>query len=123
VRLCLDELYSPDIAAQLRQRGHDVISVHDRPALVGLPDPELMELMSDEGRAVLTENAGDFVPLVARLALEGRDHFGPVLTSSASLPRSRNTIGRYVRALDAFLAERRADDALVNQIAWLAPPD
>jgi len=76
-----------------------------------------MELMSDEGRAVPTENAGDFVPLVARLALEGRDHFGLVLTSSAALPRSRNTIARYLRALDALLAERRAADALLNEIA------
>ena len=87
MRLCLDEHYSPSIAAQLRERGHDVISVQDRPALVGLPDRQLVELVADERRAIVTENVGDFVPIVARLALEGRNHSGLVLTSGAALPR------------------------------------
>jgi hypothetical protein len=121
VRICLDELYSPRIALELRDRGHDAISVHDRPGLVGLPDAALLDAAIEDRRALVTENAGDFVPLAARLALEGRDHFGVVLTSSASLSRARNTIGRHVRALDAFLTERPAVDARRNQIAWLPP--
>jgi predicted nuclease of predicted toxin-antitoxin system len=123
MRLCLDELYSPKIAAELRARGHDAISVHDRPALLALPDTALLDAMVADERAIVTENVGDFVPLARRLALEGRDHFGLILTSSAALPRSRNTIGRHVRALDAFLVERPADDALRNQIAWLPARD
>jgi hypothetical protein len=123
MRLCLDELYSPRIAAELRNRGHDAISVHDRPALVGLPDAALLDLMVADRRALLTENAGDFVPLAGRLTLEGREHFGLVLTSSAAFPRSRDTIGRLVRALDAFLAERPGEHALRDQIAWLTARD
>jgi len=123
MRLCLDELYSPKIAAELRARGHYAISVHDRPALLALPDAAVLDAMVAEGRAIVAENVSDFVPLARRLALEGRDHLGLILTSSAALPRSRNTIGRHVRALDAFLAERRADDALRNQVAWLTPRD
>ena len=123
MRPCLDELYSPKIAAELRARGHDAISGHDRPALLGLPDAALLDAMVAEGRAIVTENVGDFVLLARRLALEGRDHFGLILTSSAALPRSRNTIGRHVRALNGFLAERPADDALRNQVAWLSPRD
>ena len=123
MRVCLDELYSPKIAAELRTRGHDAISVHDRPGLVALPDAQLFALMAAEQRALVTENAIDYVPLARALALEGRSHLGLVLTSSASLPRSRHTIGRFVRALDAFLAERPADDAMRDQVAWLAPAD
>jgi predicted nuclease of predicted toxin-antitoxin system len=123
MRLCLDELYSPKIAAELRAGGHDAISVHDRPALLALPDAALLDAAIAEGRAIVTENVRDFIPLARRLALEGRDHFGLILTSSAALPRSRNTIGRHVRALDAFLAVRPADDALRNQIVWLSPRD
>jgi hypothetical protein len=123
VKLCLDELYSPKIATEVRARGHDAISVHDRPALLALPDAALLDAMLAEGRAIVTENVADFVPLVRGLALEGRDHFGVILTSSAALPRSRNTIGRHVRALDVFLAERPADYALRNQVAWLLPRD
>jgi hypothetical protein len=123
MRVCLDELYSPKIAAQLRTRGHDAISVHDRPGLVALPDAQLFERMAAEERAIVTENAIDYVPLARALALEGGSHFGLVLTSSASLPRSRNTIGRFVRALDAFLGERPADDAMRDRVAWLPPAD
>ena len=123
MRSCLDELYSPKIAAELRARGHDAISVHDRAALLALPDAAALDAMVAEGRAIVTENVRDFVPLARRLALEGRDHFGLILTSSAALPRARNTIGRHARALDAFLAERPADDALRNQVAWLSPRD
>jgi hypothetical protein len=123
MRVCLDEPYSPKIAPKLRTRGHDVISVHDRPGLVAVPDAQLFDLMAAEGRATVTENAIDYVPLARALALESRSHFGLILTSSASLPRSRNTIGRFVRALDAFLGERPADDAMRDQVAWLPPVD
>jgi len=90
MRACLDELYSPRIAAELRSRGHDAISVHDRPGLIGLPDDHLLEIMAADRRAIVTENAIDFVPLTRRLALEGREHFGLILTANAALPRSRN---------------------------------
>jgi hypothetical protein len=123
MRVCLDELYSPKIAAELRSRGHDAISVHDRPGLVALPDAQLFDRMAAEERAIVTENAIDYVPLARALALESQSHFGLVLTSSASLRRSRNTIGRFVRALDAFLVERPADDAMRDQVAWLPPAD
>lgn len=52
MRLCLDELYTPLIAARLRELGHDVVSVHDRPALLGTPDPELLTLMADRKSVV-----------------------------------------------------------------------
>jgi len=123
MRVCLDELYSPKIAAALRAQGHDAISVHDRPGLVALPDAHLLNLMAAEGRAIVTENAIDYVPLARALALESRSHFGLVLTSSAALRRSRTTIGRFARALDAFLGERPADDAMRDQVAWLPPAD
>ena len=123
MKVCLDELYSPRIAAELRTRGHDAISVHDRSGLVGLPDAQLLDRMVAEERAIVTENAIDYVPLVRALALESGSHFGLVLTSSASLPRSRNTIGRFVGALDAFLAGRPPADAMRDQVAWLPPAD
>ena len=121
MRLCLDELYTPLIAAELRQLGHDAISVHDRPALLGTPDRELLAFMTAERRTILTANVGDFMALVSQLAVEGGDHYGLLLTSDVSMPRSRNTIGLYVRVLDGYLGARPGEDALRNRVDWLRP--
>lgn len=120
MRLCLDEHYSPLIAFALREVGHDVISIAERFGLPGLPDFELVEMMIAKRRAILTENAADFMPVVARLALEARDHYGLLLSSHASLPRSRNTVGRYVRSLEPIMAAHPREDDLLNRIVWLA---
>ena len=121
MKLCLDEPYTPLIAAELRQLGHDVVCVHDRPALHGTPDAELLALMTVERRALLTANVADFVALASRLAAEGTEHYGVLLTSDASMPRSRNTIGAYVHTLDGYLGAHPAEDALRNRVDWLRP--
>jgi hypothetical protein len=119
MRLCLDELYTPLIAAQLRDLDHEVVSVHDRSGLLGTPDRELLELMAAERRALVTADVADFMILASRLALEGRDHYGLLLTSDAAMPRSRNTVGLYVRALDGYLRAHPSDEALRNSVDWL----
>jgi hypothetical protein len=119
VRLCLDEHYSPEIARLLRDRGHDVSAVKERPELVGLPDAQLVAALQAERSALLTENVQDFVPIAQALAARGEEHWGFVFTSSRSLPRGSGTIGRYVDLLDAFLCERPGEDDLKNQVSWL----
>jgi hypothetical protein len=115
VKLLLDEHYSPKIADELRKRGHDVDSATAREDLRGLGDRELWNLASAEGRALMTENAADFMPLLREAAGGGERHSGVVFTSPRSLPRSLGTIGVYVERLDSFLRERPADDALADK--------
>ena len=115
------QLYTPLIAAQLRELDHDAISVHDRSGLLGTPDRDLFELMAAKGRAIFTANVAGFMVLVSQLALEGRDHHGLLLTSDAAMPRSRNTIGLYVRTIDRYLIAHPTEDALRNHVDWLAP--
>jgi hypothetical protein len=119
VRLLLDEHYSPRIAAELRERGHDVVSAAERDDLRGFGDRELWNLAAAEGRALMTENAADFMPLVREAAAGGERHFGVVFTSPRSLPRSLGTIGVYVERLDSFLLEHSALDALADKAHWL----
>jgi Domain of unknown function (DUF5615) len=119
VRLLLDEHYSPQIAVELRKRGQDVASANERAELRGLGDRELWSLASAEGRALMTENAADFMPLVREAASGGERHFGFVFTSPRSLPRSLGTIGVYVERLDSFLREHSADDAFADRVHWL----
>lgn len=119
MRLLLDELYSRQIAERLRELGNDVIAVNEEPDLSELHDDELFELMIGDRRAILTENWSDFQRLVNAAADTGTTHFGVVFTSRRGLPRSRDTIGLYVRVLDDFLRRHPAEDALLNGTWWL----
>jgi len=119
VKLLLDEHYSPKIAAELRKRGHDVVSAAERDDLRGLGDRELWNLASAERRALVTENVADFMPLVRETAAAGERHCGVVFTSPRSLPRSLGTTGAYVKRLDSFLREHSALDALADRVHWL----
>lgn len=122
MRLCLDELYSQSIAEGLRERGHDVISVHERPDLAGLRDEQLFPLLAGERRAIVTENWPDYHEEMRTAAHSGRDHYGVLFTSRARLPRSRQTIGLYIRVLDDFLQRHPDEDALLNSYRWLPEP-
>jgi hypothetical protein len=119
VRLCLDEHYSREIAAQLRQAGHDVDAVQGRPELVQLADADLLSVMTSERRALLTENVADFDPLLRQLAARGESHYGVIYSSPRSMPPSRNTIGMFVERLDEILRSHAGDDAFVNRVEWL----
>jgi hypothetical protein len=119
VRLLLDEMYAPAIAEQLRARGHDVDSVHDRPELVAAHDRELFLAMRDEQRAIVTNNVNDFMPLVHEAFRTGSSFSGVIFTSDRSLPRSRNTIGTFVGLLNDLLKRIPADEGLDSQIHWL----
>jgi len=88
-RLLLDEMFSPAIAAELRDRGHDVIAVADRPDLRAKSDEEIFAWASAEQRWLLAENVKDFRPIMLR-ALPGGQ---PGCRLGAS-PRSRSRPSR-----------------------------
>jgi hypothetical protein len=121
VRLCLDEHYAPEIARQLRERGHDVFSVKERPELVGLSDATLVAVLIQERSTLMTENVADVAPMEQGFASRGDDHWGFIYTSR-SMPRGRSTIGLFVEALDRFLSDRPGEQDLRNQVSWLQPP-
>ncbi len=119
MKLLLDEHYSPEIARQLRTRGHDVVAVAERADLVGLGGDELLRRMARERRAIMTNNVKDFLPLATRAAVAADDHYGLLLTSDRSMPRRSDAIGRFTEALDAFLQRHQGEDAYRNQVQWL----
>ena len=119
MKLCLDEHYSPQIAVELRRAGHDVVSVKERVELISLSDDDVLSAMHTEHRALVTENVQDFAPLIAQRNANGQSHHGIVYTSPRSMPRSKATIGVYVRALTAVLEANPGDDALVDRVHWL----
>jgi hypothetical protein len=120
LRLLLDEQFAPDIAIGLRERGHDVLAVCERADLVSSDDEALLESSAAEGRVLLTTNVRDFAPIATHWAGDGRPHHGLLFVSDRTLARSRNTIGAYVSALEKFMGEHQADDALREEIRWLS---
>jgi DNA invertase Pin-like site-specific DNA recombinase len=119
VRLLLDEHYSRQIVEQLRQRGHDVISVTERADLLGASDEELFAAMAREHRAIVTEDWADFSRHVEQAAADEAVHYGVIFTSRRQLPRANETIGLFVRVLDDFLRRNPAEDAVINAYRWL----
>ena len=116
MRLLLDEHFSPEIARQLRARGHDVVAVRERVELHGLGDRQLLAAAQSEDRAIVTENVADFIELHRASLLTGETHAGIVFTSPKRFPRTRRAIGRLVRSLDGLLA---GTSALDGEVVWL----
>jgi len=75
-RLALDEMFSPQIAAELVRRGHDVVAVAADPGLAGLPDEQILEWATEQGRCLVTENVRDYEALRRAAAAQGRTHAG-----------------------------------------------
>ena len=102
--LLLDEMFTDDIAQQLRTKGYDVISVVADPALVGLPDDQILAYAIAEGRALVTANIKDFVPLDARYRAAGQSHAGLILVSTKTFPQNRGFPSAVTTALAALLS-------------------
>lgn len=105
MKLLLDEMWPPDIAIQLRHRGHDVEAVTERPELRGQSDPVVFTVAQAEERAVVTENVIDYRPLAAEAISRGHSHCGLILTSNRRFPRhDSRTLGRLVTDLHELLS-------------------
>lgn len=115
MRLLLDEMFSPRIARELRERGHDVVAVKERPDLTGRSDREIARRMAVERRTIVTSDVDDFSELAVRLAAAGEEHYGMVFTSDRTLPRDRASIPRLVDVLVELLNEHPAEDAYRNR--------
>ena len=102
--LLLDEMFSDDIARELRTKHHDVISVVADPALVGLPDDQVLAYATAEGRTLVAANIKDFVPLDARYRAAGQSHAGLILVSTKTFPQNRSFPSAVATALATLLS-------------------
>jgi hypothetical protein len=103
--LLLDEMFTDDIAQQLRTKGYDAISVVAAPALVGLPDDQILAYATTEGRALVTANIKDFIPLDTRYRAADQSHAGLILVSTKTFPQSRGFPSAVATALAALLSD------------------
>jgi hypothetical protein len=103
-RLLLDEMFSDDIAQQLRAKGYDAISVVGDAALIGLPDDQVLAYATSERRALVTANVRDFVPLDGRYRAAGQSHAGLILVSTKTFPQNRGFPSAITTALASLLS-------------------
>ena len=104
MKLLLDEMLSATIAEQLRDRGHDVVAVAERPELRGLADGDLFEFAQEAGRAVVTYNRDDFLALDRQYRRRALEHRGIVIFNPRRFPQGHKTMGPLVASLDLFVA-------------------
>jgi len=117
-RLALDEMFSPQIAVELVRRGHDVVAVAADPALAGLPDEQVLEWATSQGRCLVTENVKDYEVLRRAAAAQGMAHAGLLYCAPGRFPRDRRFIGALVAALDRTLAGDQLPGP--DDVGWLA---
>jgi hypothetical protein len=119
VKLLLDEMLSPVVAQQLRDRGHDVEAIAGHPLHAALSDREVMDLARGQRRAIVTNNVVDFRPLHHEAVTPGGiGHFGMVFMSG-DYRRTKADIGRIVVALEVKLAAFPGEQELANGETWL----
>jgi hypothetical protein len=102
-RLVLDEMFSPAIAAALRDLGHDVIAVAERNELRAMTDEEVFAWATAQRRWLLTENVKEFRPILLRALEAGTSTMGILYTSNRAFPRSRKNPGPLIQAIHAWL--------------------
>lgn len=122
MKLLIDEMYPAVIAERLRTAGHDAIAVVEQEDLVGQHDLGIWQFAVARRRAILTENAADFLAISRHASALGEGSPSLIITSNRAFPRHRRSfIGRAIRALDAFCDAHPDDDAQAGAVYWLNP--
>lgn len=110
IKLLLDEHIWEGLATRLRKHDFDVVHINQL-GQQGLDDPDVFALAVEQGRAVLTFNHRDFVPIVREWYEAGREHAGLIL--SVQLPR-----GELLKQTRMLLSSLSASE-MKNTVRWL----
>jgi hypothetical protein len=113
VKLLLDEMLDHEIA--LCARGC-VQAQHKR--LEATDDYVVLEEAERMGRTLVTDNVPHFLAAHGRLMAEGKHRAGLLLASSRAYPRSKRTIGLWVRALNDVVLDHK-DRPTEDLVTWL----
>ncbi len=119
-RLVLDEMFSPAIAAALRDLGQDVIAVAERGELRALSDDDVFAWAISQRRWLLTENVKDFRPILLRALQADTATTGILYTSSRAFQRSRKNPGPLIQAIHAWTLNGPPEAPLTED--WLLTP-
>jgi Domain of unknown function (DUF5615) len=120
VRLVLDEMFSPAIAAALRDLGQDVIAVAERGELRAMNDDDVFAWATSQG-ALAAHRERQRLPAHPATSTTSRHcHHGIVYTSSRAFPRSRKNPGPLIQAIHAWMVNGPPEAPLTED--WLLNP-
>ena len=115
MRLLLDEMHAPAIAAALAEAGFDIAATAAEPSLRGSPDADLLDHATAAGRALVTENVSDYSVLAATRAVADEPHAGLIFTNPSRFNRAAVAYPRdLTAALRTFL-----DNPPVSGESWI----
>jgi hypothetical protein len=120
IRVYTDEMISPALAVQLRQRGYDALSC-DEASLSGqsIPDQDQLAFATQNDRALLSFNMRDFVRLDQEWKRLEQEHAGIIIAPEI------DDIGSLLRLVERHL-ETYSPEEQRNLLLWLdtnpAPP-
>jgi hypothetical protein len=119
--LLLDEMFSPGLAAALRDRDHNVLAIAERADMRSMTDADVFAWVFSTPCWLLTENVKDFRPLLL-LALQSATAatptgFGLLFTSSRTFPRSRTNPAPLIDAVHLWLSSGPPAPPIVED--WL----
>jgi hypothetical protein len=101
--ILLDEMFAGAIAEELRAKGHDAQAVVTDPTLISLSDDQILTRAAATGRALVTANIKDFMPLDAQYRAAGQTHAGLILVSTKTFAQDRTYTTAITSALAALL--------------------
>lgn len=104
VRLYFDRHIMTRLADDLRDRGFDVVTT-EQAGLDTATDEEQLAFATSEGRAILTFNIRDFVPLHRACLEAGRSHCGIIVSRQLGSRQYGVLLLRMLRLLNHFAAD------------------
>ncbi len=112
MNLYLDENIPVVLCAALAPHGVTCLTTQQAGNL-GLSDFQQLAFATTEGRALMTFNCKDFLPLVQQWHESNRTHAGLILSKELLIPE-------LLRRFRQFLHRQQTDD-LSNLVLWLDP--
>jgi predicted nuclease of predicted toxin-antitoxin system len=113
VALYTDEDVTADLAPALRWRGYTAQSTAEA-GQDEMSDEAQLAYATEQGMAIFTYNAQDFIPLARLWSTIGREHAGIILSEQFSQRQFGELLRRILRLLDRLSA-----DEMHNRIVFL----
>ena len=125
MKLLIDEMYPAALAQILRDDGHDAVSILEDPETRGLSDDAVYALAVSARRAVVTENAADFLAILRQHVASGKAAASLIVKSNRAFPRhSKAFIGRAgeLRSTSDYSSVTSFSTNLIQQFARIVCP-